>query len=79
MGNHYADIPLQQRIGLAVAVENALPEAKAVCDYLTCSNIDDGVASAIEKSSLRKDDEFRKNVKQLIARSMIFSEMKIMH
>ena len=49
IGDHYADIPLLQRVGLAVAVENALPEVKAVCDYLTCSNIDDGAASEIEE------------------------------
>ncbi|MBN2253704.1 MAG: HAD hydrolase family protein [Kosmotogaceae bacterium] len=49
IGDHYADIPLLQRVGLAVAVENAFPEVKAVCDYITCSNINDGVAYAIKE------------------------------
>ncbi|WP_367355613.1 HAD hydrolase family protein [Mesotoga sp.] len=29
IGDHYADIPLLQRVGLAVAVENTFPEEKA--------------------------------------------------
>ncbi|AFK06319.1 MULTISPECIES: HAD family hydrolase [Mesotoga] len=49
IGDHYADIPLLKRVGLSVAVENALPEVKAVCDYVTQSNNDDGVALAIEE------------------------------
>ncbi|MBN2219184.1 MAG: HAD hydrolase family protein, partial [Kosmotogaceae bacterium] len=35
--------------GLSVAMENALPEVKAVCNYVTQSNNDDGVALAIEE------------------------------
>jgi len=49
IGDHYADIPLLERVGLSVAMENALPEVKAVCDYVTQSNNDDGVALAIEE------------------------------
>ncbi|MDD2333267.1 MAG: HAD hydrolase family protein [Mesotoga sp.] len=60
IGDHYADIPLLQRVGLAVAVENAFPEVKAVCDYVTHSNTNDGVAYAINEVFFRKENEPRK-------------------
>ena len=35
--------------GLGVAMENAVDELKAVADYITLSNEEDGVAAALDK------------------------------
>jgi Cof subfamily protein (haloacid dehalogenase superfamily) len=39
--------------GLAVAMENADPATKALAHYITKSNVDDGVAVAIEEKALK--------------------------
>jgi Cof subfamily protein (haloacid dehalogenase superfamily) len=41
--------------GLGVAMANGTEETKALADYVTLSNDEDGVAYAIEKFALRKD------------------------
>jgi len=48
-GDNYNDIDLLQSVGLGIAVSNARDEVKAVAAEITESNIDDGVALAIEK------------------------------
>lgn len=43
--------------GLGVAMGNALPEVKAIADYVTGSNEEDGVAQVIEKFILNDREE----------------------
>lgn len=48
-GDSVNDIEMLQTAGLGVAVGNAREELKAVADYITLSNDEDGVAIVIEK------------------------------
>lgn len=43
------DIPMMAAAGLAVAVANAHPDVLAIAHEVTASNVDDGVAQAIER------------------------------
>jgi len=54
IGDSQNDISMLEYAGFGVAVENALDEVKAVCDYVTLSNNDDGVAMVIEKFVLNQ-------------------------
>jgi hydroxymethylpyrimidine pyrophosphatase-like HAD family hydrolase len=49
IGDDYNDIPMLQEAGISVAVENAVPEAKAVARYITDTNNNDGVAKIIKR------------------------------
>ena len=49
VGDSYNDISMLEYAGLSVAVENAHADVKAVCDIVTHSNNDDGVAAVIEE------------------------------
>ncbi len=49
IGDHFADISLMKRVGLAIAVKNAFEEVKAACHLETTSNNDNGVAEAIDR------------------------------
>ena len=40
--------------GLGVAMENGIDKVKAIADYVTATNDNDGVAKAIEKFVLNK-------------------------
>jgi len=53
IGDGQNDICMLKYAGFGVAVENAPDEVKAVCDYVTLSNNDDGVAEVIEKFILK--------------------------
>ncbi|MCF0131935.1 MAG: HAD family phosphatase [Pseudobutyrivibrio sp.] len=46
------DITMLQTAGLGVAMANGYDEVKAVADYITLTNDEDGVAAAIEKFAL---------------------------
>jgi hypothetical protein len=48
-GDNYNDIEMLESIGLGVAVENAKPEVKAVADEITQANVEDGVATHLQK------------------------------
>lgn len=48
-GDNNNDLDMLQYAGLGVAVENAVPAAKAVASRLTASNDEDGVARLIQK------------------------------
>ena len=43
------DVSMLEEAGFGVAMGNAEEQVKAVADYITCSNDDEGVARAIEK------------------------------
>lgn len=53
-GDDKNDVEMLQICGTGVAVSNAVSEAKAVADYVTLSNDEDGVADWIEKNILKK-------------------------
>ena len=48
-GDDHDDLEPIRMCGLGIAVSNAIDEAKAVADYITDSNDNDGVARAVEK------------------------------
>lgn len=50
VGDHFNDIDLLKTAGLSVAAGNAIEEVKAICDYTTKANHNEGVlAEVIEK------------------------------
>ena len=54
VGDAENDHAMLQIAGLAVAMENADPATKALAHYITKSNVEDGVAVAIEEKALQK-------------------------
>ena len=54
VGNGYNDFPLLMACGLKIAMGNAVPELKAIADFIAPSVEDDGVATVIEKFILNK-------------------------
>ena len=48
-GDGMNDLEMLKTVGFGVAMENGRSEVKAVADYITESNNEDGVAKAIEK------------------------------
>lgn len=49
VGDGYNDLPLLMACGLKVAMGNAVPDLKAIADYVAPSVAEDGVADVIEK------------------------------
>jgi len=49
IGDGFNDVCMLEYAGFSVAVDNAPDGVKAVCDYVTSSNNDDGVAEVIER------------------------------
>ncbi|WP_416149624.1 Cof-type HAD-IIB family hydrolase [Salipaludibacillus sp. HK11] len=49
LGDNFNDVSMMKVAGYAVAMENADPVIKALCDLVTKSNEEDGVAHAIQK------------------------------
>lgn len=47
-GDNYNDVDMLSSVGVGVAVENAIAEAKDAADHKTACNIDDGVALFLE-------------------------------
>ena len=48
-GDNQNDIPMLSWAGESVAMDNAIPELKAICNAATLSNSEDGVARYLEK------------------------------
>ncbi len=48
-GDDFPDLELLSTCGTSIAMANAIPEIKAVCDFRTLSNDEDGVAVALEQ------------------------------
>ena len=48
-GDNYNDIEMLKNVGFGVAVENAREEVKAISNYVTLKNTEDGVAHFIEE------------------------------
>ena len=49
VGDSYNDFPLLMASGLKIAMGNAVPELKAIADFIAPSVEEDGVATVIEK------------------------------
>ena len=49
VGDGYNDVSMLEYAGFSVAMENAPDDIKSICDHVTLSNNDDGVAVLIEK------------------------------
>ncbi|MHB8146589.1 MAG: Cof-type HAD-IIB family hydrolase [Vulcanimicrobiaceae bacterium] len=58
IGDSRNDVPMMRWAGIGVAMANALPEVRSAVAHVTGSNVEDGVARAIERYVLQpKDDE----------------------
>ncbi|MCL1949891.1 MAG: Cof-type HAD-IIB family hydrolase [Turicibacter sp.] len=55
IGDNFNDVPMMEAAGLSIAMENAEEEVKALCDVVTKSNDEDGVAFAIREYVLEKN------------------------
>jgi len=53
VGDSYNDISMLEYAGFSVAVANAPEDIRKICDHVTLSNNDDGVAEVIERFILR--------------------------
>ena len=53
VGDSYNDISMLKYAGLGVAMENAPDEIKAICNHVTLTNDNDGVAAVIDKFILQ--------------------------
>lgn len=49
IGDHFNDVSMLERVGKSVAMGNAVEEIKALCDEVTMTNEECGVAKAIRK------------------------------
>ena len=58
IGDSYNDICMLKYAGFGVAVENAPDDIKNICDYVTVSNNNNGVAAVIEEFVLRSISSF---------------------
>jgi len=54
VGDSYNDLSMLEYAGFSVAVENANDEIKNICDHVTSSNNEDGVAEVIERFILSR-------------------------
>ena len=48
-GDGYNDKSMMETAGFSIAMANAVDEIKTIADYVTTSNDDDGIATAVEK------------------------------
>jgi Cof subfamily protein (haloacid dehalogenase superfamily) len=56
IGDAENDLEMIQLVGIGVAVDNAVDKLKEAADYVVASNDEDGVAEAIERFALKKEE-----------------------
>jgi hydroxymethylpyrimidine pyrophosphatase-like HAD family hydrolase len=54
-GDSGNDLEMMKFAGLSVAMGNAIPEIKKICDYTSCNAADGGVAEAIDKFVIKNN------------------------
>jgi Cof subfamily protein (haloacid dehalogenase superfamily) len=57
IGDEVNDLEMIRHAGLGVAMGNAIPAVKAVADYITRSNEEDGVAHVVEQFLLKETED----------------------
>ncbi|WP_297637557.1 Cof-type HAD-IIB family hydrolase [uncultured Clostridium sp.] len=55
IGDNENDVSMIKYAGLGIAMGNAIPKIKEVADYITDTNINDGVRKAVEKFVLKEE------------------------
>ena len=55
IGDAGNDIPMIKAAGVGVAMENSFPEVKKIADFITLSNLESGVAYALNKFIIEKE------------------------
>ena len=56
LGDHENDRDMIEYAGLGVAMGNAIDSIKEIADFVTTTNDEDGVAVAVEKFVLNKEN-----------------------
>ena len=67
LGDDLPDMPLAQRVGLAVAVANAAPELKAICHYVTHAGGGHGAAREVIELILKAQGRWEEAIPQALA------------
>ena len=57
IGDEVNDLEMIRHAGLGVAMGNAIPAVKAVANYITHSNEEDGVAHVVERFLLKEAED----------------------
>lgn len=67
VGDDLADVPVMQRVGLPIAVANAVPEMKAIAAYVTEASGGRGAVREVVTAVLRARDEYDAAVTRYLA------------
>ncbi|MHB8304307.1 MAG: KdsC family phosphatase [Acidobacteriaceae bacterium] len=67
MGDDLPDMPLAERVGLAVAVANAADELKATCHYVTRARGGEGAAREVVELILKAQGRWEEAIPQALA------------
>jgi 3-deoxy-D-manno-octulosonate 8-phosphate phosphatase (KDO 8-P phosphatase) len=68
VGDDLADVPVMQRVGLPIAVANAVPEIKAIAAYVTEADGGRGAVREAVTAVLRARDEYDAAVDRYLAK-----------
>ena len=68
VGDDLADVPVLQRVGLPIAVANAVPEVKAIAAYVTEATGGHGAVREVVTAVLRARDEYDAAVERYLAK-----------
>jgi 3-deoxy-D-manno-octulosonate 8-phosphate phosphatase (KDO 8-P phosphatase) len=67
MGDDLPDMPVARRVGLAVAVANAVPELKAISHYITGARGGQGSAREVVELILKAQGRWEEAIPQALA------------
>jgi len=67
VGDDLADLPVMQRVGLPIAVANAVPELKAMAAYVTEASGGRGAVREVVTVVLRARDDYDAAVRRYLA------------